>query len=223
MLLVSPLIFFFSIKEQNRCVVTVWILKFPLLYLLLFFAPIDPIRILSFPIYVFLGRARRTVAARPLTIGLSTYCGTVCTTVTIATIGTIWHCAWKMYGKPTCLHTPIWILSQKRLSFFYIPHEFFFSFPLHTIHPRHLAPSAKCYSAYWEGLCYGERKNECNSWKWFYNSRSIVGSNERQQTMLPVDNKKRSLFRRLHSRFFCKFPPILKYWWITIKMSWKIN
>ena len=124
MLLVSPLIFFFSIKEQNRCVVTVWILKFPLLYLLLFYAPIDPIRILSFPIYVFLGRARRTVAARPLTIGLSTYCGTVCTTVTIATIGTIWHCAWKMYGKPTCLHTPILILPQKRLSFFIYPMNF---------------------------------------------------------------------------------------------------
>ena len=106
--------------------------------------------------------------------------------------------------------------------FFIYPMNFF-SFPLHTIHPRHLAPSAKCYSAYWEGLCYGERKNECNSWKWFHNSRSIVGSNERQQTMLPVDDKKRSLFRRLHSRFFCKFPPILKYWWITIKMSWKIN
>ena len=41
------------------------------------------------------------------------------------------------------------------------------SFPLHTIHPRRLAPS--------------------------------IGS---KQTILPVDNKKRALFRRLHSRFF---------------------
>ena len=62
----------------------------------------------------------------------------------------------------TCLHT---------LHFFSIPSSnksisIASSFPLHTIHQRHLAPS--------------------------------IGS---KQTILPVDNKKRALFRRLHSRF----------------------
>ena len=40
----------------------------------------------------------------------------------------------------TCLHTLHFNSFPKTTFVFHIPHEFF-SFPLHTIHPRHLAPS----------------------------------------------------------------------------------